>query len=218
MSTKFHMQNSRAAKVNGEMVMWIRREYAAMKSYPVIREGLQAQFGVLLSVQQITRIAKGHSFAQLPTLPTDREVDLTMHVNALKSQGLPQPSQEQVAASIAKVQSALAEDEKPQPSILDILENRLNLSNRRSRVPTLEEIEDRERAAMGVSEGAGLNKLIKTVEAESQPAQAQVNAEKLLETLKDEHYSNHQSPNNSGVSDSQRTGIESKAEDRSQQD
>lgn len=196
--SKFHRLNTRSAKITGEGVMWVRTRYAEMWSYPQIREGLQQRFGVLLSIQQITRIAKGYSFAQLPTVPTEREVDLTLHENALRSQGMPGPTPEEIAASKAKVQSFLAEEEQPRESVKDVLSGKSDpfaqfggykaagagagaaTEAPQRTVPTLEEIEARERAAMGVGEGAGLDKL-------SQLTQPKVTrAEKLLETLKDE--------------------------------
>lgn len=173
--TGFQRLNTRSAKVNGEQVMWIRRQYAMMLSYPAIRAGLRDKFGVVLSIQQITRIAKGESFAQMPMLPTEREVDLTMQVNALR--GAAGPSEAEAAASFAKFQELLAKENEPKPGVLEILENRTRV------IPTLEEIEERERAVMGVSAGSGLDRLMKT--AEARPAK-KPNAERLLETLKDE--------------------------------
>jgi len=110
----FQRLNTRAAKATGEAVMAIRQRYAKMESYPMIRQALVEEFGILLSIQQITRIAKGYSFPQLPGAPpTDREVDLTMAVNACRSKQLAEEaaavSQAAIDASLAKLQGMLAE-------------------------------------------------------------------------------------------------------------
>lgn len=188
----FQRLNTRSAKVTGEGVMWIRQRYAEMWSYPRIREGLRDNFGVVLSIQQITRIAKGESFAQLPVLPTSREVDLTMHLNALGQREAPPPPESEIGASIAKLNAMIAKENAPRETVMDIMEGRLTRKYEMPNapavavglkgVPTLEELEAKERRIMGVESGKGLERL--SHEAASQPAK--VNAEKLLETLKDE--------------------------------
>lgn len=113
MST-FQRMNTRAAKATGEAVMEIRRRYAAMESYPSIRQAIMQQFGITLSVQQITRIAKGISFAQLPVLPTEREVTAAMHSNAalMHAAGF-EPQERDVAASLERTLKLLKEPELP---------------------------------------------------------------------------------------------------------
>lgn len=184
----FQRLNTRAAKIHGEGIVEIRRRYAAMQSYPMIRQALIEMYGITLSEQQIARIAKGRSFPEIggPVLPTDREVDLTMRLNALR--GAPPASQEEVAASIERMQALLAKEDEPQETIMDILERRTQPQSQPQpvrRVPTLEEVEARERAVMGVEEGSGLDKLLSTqVDSNDDKSIAQVNADKLLETLK----------------------------------
>lgn len=177
----FQRLNTRAAKIHGEGIVEIRRRYAAMESYPAIRQALIRMYGITLSEQQIARIAKGRSFPEIggPVLPTDREVDLTMHLNALR--GAPPASESEVAASLDRLHALMAREDEPQESIMEILERRTL-----KQVPTLEEVEARERAVMGVEEGSGLDKLLNTqVEGDDGgKSTAQVNADKLLETLK----------------------------------
>jgi hypothetical protein len=197
----FQRLNTRAAKIHGEGIMEIRRRYAAMESYPAIRQALIRMYGITLSEQQIARIAKGRSFPEIggPVLPTDREVDLTMHLNALK--GAPPASESEVAASLDRLHALMAREDEPQESIMEILERRtrereqdtmtqqeaLPLQRTMRKVPTLEEVEARERAVMGVEEGSGLDKLLSTQVDGDNKTVAKVDADKLLETLKDEH-------------------------------
>lgn len=180
----FQRLNTRAAKIHGEGILEIRRRYAAMESYPAIRQALIRMYGITLSEQQIARIAKGRSFPEIggPVLPTDREVDLTMHLNALR--GAPPASEQEVAASFERLQALMAKEDEPQESIMEILERRTRDAQPVRRVPTLEEVEARERAVMGVEEGSGLDKLLNTQVESDSKSTAKVNADKLLETLK----------------------------------
>ena len=120
MTSQFQRLNTRAAKVNGEIVMEIRRHYAAMHSYPVIREAINSKWNVLLSIQQITRIAKGQSWSQLPTIPTELEVDLTMTTNKLRSEllgggrlQLQLPTDAVIQASLEKTLKMIGEENRP---------------------------------------------------------------------------------------------------------
>lgn len=192
----FQRFNNRSAKVNGEAVMWIRQQYSMMQSYPAIRAGLQAQFGVTLSIQQITRIAKGESFAQLPVLPTNPEVDMTMHLNALRTTATgAMPSKEEIQASIARTQELVERDNAPREGIHEILAQRnkgITLEEAMKvfdmppqaqqtvpRVLSLEEVEERERIAMGASAGSGLDKLMSLAVEEGMKPKAQ----RLLDEL-----------------------------------
>lgn len=160
-----------------------------------------------ISVGQIGRILRGESWQELYRrftngLPLDTQNTsmyfVEQRLNAATGVGVPPASEQAIAASLAKFQEQLAKESAPRPSVLEILENRAKVTHEHEqveeiapaptalrKVPTLEEIEARERAAMGLDEGAGLKKLTKSI-AETRPA---LNAEKLLETLTDEHSS-----------------------------
>lgn len=192
----FQRLNTRAAKIHGEGIMEVRRRYAKLESYPMIRQALVEMYGIKMSLQQIARIAKGESFAELPLVPTEREVDLTMHVNAQQQKGF-EASKEEIQASLTRLQALLAKDNEPRAGVLEILQNRHTPSREGAgaeqtpqsqlvrTVPALEEIEARERAVMGLGEGAGMERLKREmkVEATTQGTKSEA-VEKLLEALK----------------------------------
>lgn len=148
----------------------------------------------LISVGQIGRILRGESWSELYHRYTNglplHPQDVSMHFaeSSLAQRGAPPvaPAPEsEVAASLERLQALMAKEDEPQESIIDILERRTRDAQPVRRVPTLEEVEARERAVMGVEEGSGLDKLLNTqVEGEQAKSVAQVNADKLLETLK----------------------------------
>ena len=93
--SKFNARNARAAKATPQMVMEIRRRYAEMESQP----SLARVFG--LSVSQIGRIVRGEHWKQLPTVPTDQEMNFTTE---MVKAGLGKEVQEAVLAQERKRQ------------------------------------------------------------------------------------------------------------------
>ena len=128
--SKFNARNTRAAKATPQMVMEIRRRYAEMESQP----SLARVFG--LSVSQIGRIVRGEHWKQLPTVPTDQEMNFTTEMvkaglgkevqeaviaQERKRQGLPmvELSEQAIKQSQNRLLAMLGEDFQPKRLALD---------------------------------------------------------------------------------------------------
>lgn len=172
------MGNRRNVKVTPYMVLDIRREYAEGKTQP----WLARKYGI--GPGQVGRIVRGEAWTQI----TDGNPVVTEQDAQLRYLTTPQgPLKEEAEASFAKVQRMLAQEQSA-PSTQDILERRARGRETTAVSDYARMMVEAEVAADSIDGTARVSEHVvarieKTL-ADSRPA---INAEKLLETLKDEH-------------------------------
>lgn len=102
--SKFNQNNSRASKLSPVQVHEIRSKYAAGYT----QASLCREYGI--SIGQIGRIVRGESWQQFPVARTENQVQ----ADYLRQHGSPppEPTEEEIAASAAKLDALVAAEEE----------------------------------------------------------------------------------------------------------